>query len=206
MCEVYADRRRVIQKKLFETIAEIHQQNQANYLMVELHEGNCGLHSTGCNMATRALRAGYYWPTMESDSTEYVKKCQKWKEFGNMQRTKPETWHHMSSPWPFAQWGINIIGPFSLWKGQCKFLLVVVDYFTKWIEVEPLAFITANKVQSFVWKNIVCRFGLSNTIISENERQFIDQGLQDFYKRVGNSFHHQLGGTPTNQRPGRGFE
>jgi len=60
-----------------------------------------------------------------------------------------------------------------------------VDYFTKWIEVEPLASITANKVQSFVWKNIVCRFGLPNTIISDNERQFIDQGLQEFYNGLG---------------------
>jgi len=91
----------------------------------------------------------------------------------------------MSSPWPFAQWEIDIIGPFSPGKGLRKFLLVVVDYFTKWIEVEPLASITTNKVQSFVWKNIVCRFGLSNTIISDNGRQFIDQGLQDFYKGLG---------------------
>jgi len=48
-----------------------------------------------------------------------------------------------------------------------------------------LASITANKVQFFVWKNIVCRFGLLNTIISDNGRKFMDQGLQDFYKGLG---------------------
>jgi len=101
-------------------------------------------------MATRALRVGYYWPTMENDATKYVTKCQKCQEFGNILRIKLEVLYHMNSPWPFAQWGIDIIGPFNLGKGQCKFLLVVVDYFTKWIEAEPLASIMANKVQSFV--------------------------------------------------------
>jgi len=148
--------------------------SRAKYVMAELHEGICGLYSGGRSMATRALRAGYYWPTMESDAAEYVKKCKKCQEFGNILRVKPEVLHHMNSSWPFVQWGIDIIGALSLGKGQCKFLLVVVDYFTKWIEVEPLASITTNKVQSFVWKNIICMFGLPNTIISDNGRQFID--------------------------------
>jgi len=87
--------------------------SQAEYVMAELHEGICDFHSGGCSMATRALRVGYYWPTMENDAAEYVKKCQKCQEFGNILRTKPEVLHHMNSPWPFAQWGIDIIGPFS---------------------------------------------------------------------------------------------
>ena len=149
--------------------------------MAELHNEICGLHSGGHRMATRALKDGYYWPSTENDSAEYVKKCHKCKEFGNVLTTKLEV-HHMSAPWPFAQWGMDIIGPFNLGKGQCKYLLVVVDYFTKWIEVEPLASIMTNKVQAFVWKSIVCKFGLPNKIISDNGRQFIDAGLQDFYK------------------------
>jgi len=50
------------------------------------------------HMATRALRAGYYWPTMESDVAEYMKKCQKCQEFGNILRVKPEVLHHMNLP------------------------------------------------------------------------------------------------------------
>jgi len=53
---------------------------------------------------------------------------------------------------------MDIIGPFSPGKGQTKHLLVIVDYFTKWIEVEPLATISARNVQNFVRKNIVCQF------------------------------------------------
>ena len=58
----------------------------------------------------------------------------------------------ISSPWPFAQWGINIMGPFSLGKKQLRFLIVVIDYFIKWIKVKPVATITEAKVTSFVWK------------------------------------------------------
>ena len=53
-------------------------------------------------------------------------------------------------------------------KRKVKFLLVAIDYFTKWAEVEALATITKAKVRSFVWKNIVCRFKNPQTIISDN--------------------------------------
>ena len=49
-------------------------------------------------------------------------------------------------PWPFAQSGIDILGPLPLGKGQVKFLLVAIDYFTKWVEVEALATITEAKI------------------------------------------------------------
>ena len=78
----------------------------------------------------------------------------------------------ISSPWPFAQWGIDIMGPFPLGKKQLRFLIVEIDYFTKWVEAEPMTTITKAKVTSFVWKNIICRFGVPRVIISDNGKQF----------------------------------
>ncbi|RDX82404.1 hypothetical protein CR513_36806, partial [Mucuna pruriens] len=66
----------------------------------------------------------------------------------------------MTSPWPFYMWGVEILGPFSLTLEQVKFLLVVVDYFTKWVEVELVATISVERVKRFYWKTIICRFGL----------------------------------------------
>ncbi|KAI5316907.1 hypothetical protein L3X38_036614 [Prunus dulcis] len=63
------------------------------------------------------------------------------------------------SPWPFVQWGLDLIGPMPKGKGQIKFAVIVVDYFTKWVKAETLATITATKIDNFVWKNIICRFG-----------------------------------------------
>ena len=64
------------------------------------------------------------------------------------------------------------MGPLPQGKKQVKFLLVTIDYFTKRVEVEVLAMITEAKVRNFMWKNIVCRFGISQTIISNNGPQF----------------------------------
>ena len=89
------------------------------------------------------------------------------------------------SPWPFSQWGIDIVGPLPQGKGQVKFLLVAIDYFTKWVEAEALSMITEAKIQNFVWKNIICRFGIPLTIISDNGRQFDSQAFRDFCSGLG---------------------
>ena len=91
----------------------------------------------------------------------------------------------ISSPWHFARWGIDIMGPLPQGKRQTKFLLVVIDYFTKWVEAEALAMITETKVQYFIWKNIVCRFEIPKTIISDNKLQFDSQAFRSFCLNLG---------------------
>lgn len=76
----------------------------------------------------------------------------------------------IATPWPFVQWGIDIVGPLPQGKGQVKFLLVAIDYFIKWFEAEALVTITEVRIRSFVWKNIICRFEIPRTIISDNGR------------------------------------
>nr|KYP63266.1 Pol polyprotein [Cajanus cajan] len=80
---------------------------------------------------------------------------------------------------------MHLLGPFPIAKGQCKFLLVAVDYFTKWIEAEPLATITANNVQKFLWKNIITRFGIPYAIITDNGLQYTDHKLNKFMTDMG---------------------
>ena len=99
---------------------------------------------------------------------ELVKKCEKCQRFGNVQRLPAERMTMITSPWPFAQWGIDIISPLPIGKGQVRFLLVAIDYFTKWVEAEALATITEARIKNFFWKNIICRFGIPLTIISDN--------------------------------------
>ena len=72
-----------------------------------------------------------------------------------------------------------------LGKGQVKFLLVAIDYFTKWVEAEALATITEARIRSFVWKNIICKFEIPVMIISDNGRQFDSQGFRDFCSSLG---------------------
>ncbi|GKB24457.1 reverse transcriptase domain-containing protein [Tanacetum coccineum] len=68
--------------------------------------------------------------------------------------------------------------------GRFKFLIVAIDYFTKWIESKPVATITGAQIKKFVWDNIVCRFGLLGEIISDNGKQFRDNLFKDWYKKL----------------------
>ncbi|XP_027357465.1 uncharacterized protein LOC113866866 [Abrus precatorius] len=120
--------------------------DQANYVMREIYEGICGTHSGRRTMAAKILKAGYYWPTLTQDCHLFVKKCIPCQQHGPHIHQHADTFRPINSPWPFAIWGMDLLGPFPLAKGQCKFLLVAVDYFTKWIEAKPLATITANNI------------------------------------------------------------
>ena len=159
--------------------------DEAKYILEEIHEGICGDYAGPRSLVSKVIRIGYFWPTMQVDVLELVKKCDKYQRFGNVQRLPVERMTMITSSWPFTQWGIDIVGPLPLGKGQVKFLLVAIDYFTKWVEAEALATITKAKIRNFVWKNVICRFGIPMTIISDNGRQFDNQGFKDFCSNLG---------------------
>ena len=122
----------------------------ANYILREVHEGICGNHIGAQTLARKTLRQRYYWPTMLKDATELVKKCKACQEHAKISHLPSDPLMSITSPWPFQQWGLDILGPLAIGKGQFKFIIVVVDYFTKWVDVEPLATITEHKVRNFV--------------------------------------------------------
>uniref|UniRef100_A0A2N9ESH3 Uncharacterized protein n=1 Tax=Fagus sylvatica TaxID=28930 RepID=A0A2N9ESH3_FAGSY len=145
---------------------------EANYVIREVHEGVCGNHSGARSLAHKLTRAGYYWPSLLHDATQFVKACDKCQRFANVPRVPPEEFTPITSPWPFAQLGLDIMGPFSVGTKQAKFLVVAIDYFTKWVEAKPLAIISEKNVKSFVWKAVICRFGIPRVLISDNGKQF----------------------------------
>nr|GEU44855.1 reverse transcriptase domain-containing protein [Tanacetum cinerariifolium] len=86
--------------------------------------------------------------------------------------------------WPFYKWGIDIAGPFLKGPGKVKFLIVTMDYFTKWIEAKAVTTITGGRVKKFVWDNIICRFGIPGEIISDNGKQFSDNPFKDWCDKL----------------------
>ncbi|RDX84093.1 Tf2-9, partial [Mucuna pruriens] len=157
---------------------------EAEYVIKEVHEGVCGTHIGGRALAGKIARAGYYWPSLKIDCMDYVKRCDTCQRFADSHQTPAEQMHLVTSPWPFHKWGIDILGPFPLALGQLKFLMVAVDYFTKWVEVEPMATITTERVKRFIWKKIVCRFGLPAEIVLDNGTQFASSTTAKFYQEL----------------------
>ncbi|GJX43375.1 reverse transcriptase domain-containing protein [Tanacetum coccineum] len=132
---------------------------QANYVLREIHEGSCSMHAGPRSVVAKALRSGYYWPTMHTDARKLIKECSSCQ-------------------------GIDIAEPFPEGPSKVKFLIVAIDYFTKWIEAKPVASITGAHIKKFVWDNIVCRFGLPREIISDNGKQFRDNPFKDWCENL----------------------
>ncbi|XP_034199529.1 uncharacterized protein LOC117614741 [Prunus dulcis] len=157
---------------------------QGEYILREIHSGVCGDHSGSRSLAYKVFRQGYFWPTMHQDANTLVKRCDKCQRFGNVPHIPADPLTPIVSPWPFAQWGLDLIGPMPQGKGQVKYAVVAVDYFTKWVEAEPLATITAAKIEYFVWTHICCRFGIPYAIITDNGRQFDSELFRQFCTRL----------------------
>ena len=87
---------------------------------------------------------------MMKDAQAYVKACDKCQRFSNLIRQPSEELTPMTAPWPFTQWGLDIMGPFPTAVRQLKFLVVGIGYLTKLVEAEALATITERNIQSFV--------------------------------------------------------
>ena len=86
----------------------------------------------------------------------------------------------ITSPWPSAQWGIDIVGLLPTAPAQKK-LLVAIDYFSKRIKAEAFASIKDKDVVQFMWKNIVCRFGIPQSILTDNGPQFDNGVYRNFF-------------------------
>ena len=173
---------------------------EANYVMREVHEGICRNHSGSRSLVHKLVRAGYYWPTMQADAEAYVKACDKCQRFSNIIRQPTEKLAPMTTPWPFVQWGLDIMGPFPTTVRQLKFLVVGIDYFTKWVEAEALATITEKNIRSFVWRCIICKFGIPRVLVLDNGKQFDNDSFRDFCSQLGIRNHYSSPAHPQANR------
>ncbi|XP_048605052.1 uncharacterized protein LOC125582405 [Brassica napus] len=155
---------------------------ETRLVMAETHEGAAGNHSGGRALSLKVKNLGFYWPTMNADCETYVRKCDKCQRHASTLHSPTEFLHTLTAPYPFMRWGMDIIGPMPASR-QKKFILVLTDYFTKWVEAEAYASITDKEVQNFIWKNIICRHGLPYEIITDNGSQFISHYFKGFCDR-----------------------
>uniref|UniRef100_A0A2N9IRH8 Reverse transcriptase domain-containing protein n=1 Tax=Fagus sylvatica TaxID=28930 RepID=A0A2N9IRH8_FAGSY len=95
-----------------------------------IHEGVCGGHTGGRSLAHRAIGQGYWWPYMQKDAAQYVKRCEKCQLFAPAIHKPTSQLNPISSPWPFAQWGLDLVGPLPRATGNRQWLIVATDYFT----------------------------------------------------------------------------
>ena len=175
--------------KKFSSLHRCISKNQGQEILREIHQGSCGNHFAGRSLANKAYTQGYWWPYMREDAQVLTRSCEACQKHENFIHTPADELHPMLSPWPFAQWGLDIVGPLPKAPGSRRFLLVATDYFTKWVEAKPLVHITADDVRKFLWEDIICRFGIPHTIVTDNGKQFVAEQIEALCRSFGIRHH-----------------
>jgi ribonuclease HI len=158
-------------------------------LMKEIHTGLCGSHIGSIPLLGKVFRQGLYWPKAALDATDLVQKCENCQKCARDQKQPSSLTQLIQPTWPLQRWGLDLLGPLPPAQGNLRYVVVVVEYFSKWIEMKPLATITSVIVQKFFWQNIVCHFGVPKAITVDNGTQFDAETFKDFCDQIGTKIH-----------------
>jgi hypothetical protein len=126
-----------------------------------------------------AFRQGFYWPTAVADATRIVRSCRGCQFYARQTHLPAQALQTIPITWSFAVWGLDLVGPLQKAPGGFTHLLVAIDKFSKWIEVRPLTSIRSEQAVAF-FTNIIHRFGIPNSIITDNGTQFTGKKFLDF--------------------------
>jgi hypothetical protein len=135
-------------------------------ILEEIHKGVCGNHASSRTLVSKAFRRAFYKPTALGDAEELVRRCQGCQYFAKQQHIPAYKLVTIPPTWPFACWGLNMIGPLPTVPGGFNRVLVAIDKFTKWIEVKPVTCPKADRVLAFL-DELVHHYGLFHRIITD---------------------------------------
>jgi hypothetical protein len=178
--------RRTIDGVLLKCLGE----EQAKVTVREVHDGICGAHQSAYKMNWLLRRAGLYGPTMMDDCVKYQKCCKACQRFGNIQLAPASAMNSIVKSWPFRGWGLDFIG--EIHPGTSKghqFILVAMDYFTKWTEAVPLRNVTHQEVINFVQEHIIYRFGVPQTLTTDEGPSFMSHQFREFAENYKEENH-----------------
>jgi hypothetical protein len=150
-----------------------------NKLLEWAHDHPTGGHA-GQQKTLFRLSSRVYWASMRKDIFNYVaacEDCQKFK-YNNIPTATPMQLHEVHEPWHTI--GIDIMGPFPATSRQKRFLLVIVDYFTRWIEIFSMRITTSIEIAEVLINQVFTRYGLPRYILSDNGPQFVSNLFSEF--------------------------
>jgi hypothetical protein len=125
-------------------------------LMKKIHAGLCRTHIGSRPLLGKVFKQGFYWPKAASDAADLVQKCENYQKCARDQKQHSSLTQLIQPTWPLQRRGLNLLGPLPPVQGNLKYVVVAVEYFSKWIEAKPLATITSATIQKFFWQSIVC--------------------------------------------------
>ena len=154
---------------------------EALKILEHCHSGPTGGHYGGNKTAHKALKSGFYWPTLFKDANKYVTSCDKCQRKSNISKHDEMPQTYMLSCEIFDVWGIDFMGPFPSSFGN-KYILVAIDYMSKWVEAQALPTNDARVVVRFL-KKLFSRFGTPRAIISDRGTHFCNAQFDKILKK-----------------------
>jgi hypothetical protein len=152
---------------------------QGRELLRDIHVGVCGHHAASRTLMGNAFRQGFYWPTAVADASEIVRTCEGCQFYTRKTNLPAHALQMIPITWPFALWGLDIVGPLRKALGGFTHMLVAIDKFSKWAEVRPITNLRAEQAMTF-FTDIIYRFGVPNSIITDNGSQFTERKFLEF--------------------------
>src|SRR6266542_2981440 len=123
----------------------------------------------------------YIWQNMRNDIKEYAKTCFQCQQRGSMKQNNQK--RTISPTDIFERWGIDIVGPLSIIREGNRYIVVAMDYFSRWPEARPLKVANVDTVATFLYEEIICRFGASRILQSDRETHFVNELIKRLIKR-----------------------
>ncbi|RDX61445.1 gag-pol, partial [Mucuna pruriens] len=159
-----------------------------------------GGHHGSTQIAQKVLDCGFYWPTIFRDAYQFVLAYEQCQRAGTIMSRRHEMPQH---PILFCEvfdvWGIDFMGPFPISNGY-SYILLVVDYMSRWVEVVATKTNVAKVVVNFLKSNIFYRFGVPKALISDQGSHFYNRAMSSLLEkygvvhRIATAYHPQTNG------------
>ena len=159
-------------------------EDEMHSVLNHCHTLSCGGHFGGQRTAAKVLQSGFYWPSLFKDAHQFVSTCDKCQRMGNISRKDEPPMHPILEVELFDLWGIDFMGPFPASYNNL-YILLAVDYVSKWVEAIPTRTNDAKVVAQFLRNNIFTRFGTPRALITDNGTHFCNKVIDKVLHKYG---------------------
>jgi len=172
---------------------------EAQSILWHCHNSPYGGHFNGERTASKVLQSGFYWPTLFNDAYTHVQQCDKCQKTGNISRRHEMPLQNIQEIEVFDCWEIDFMGPLPSSLSN-EYILIAVEYVSKWVEAVPTQKADSKTVIKFVKKNIFSRFRTPRVLISDGGKHFCNVLLEKVLKhygvkhRIATAYHPQSNG------------